>query len=86
MPVQCFKSGLQFNGQAQRIKNLCLTPAFFGHTPADMLPQIAEFWHVSTWYIISNRNTGKLDNTAFNRIHKGKIRHGPWKQGVFIIT
>ena len=86
MAVEGFEGGLQFDGKAERVKASRLAASLPGHSPADMVPEIAEFRHVATGDVVGNRHAGQLDDAALDGVHEGEIAHRPREQGALGAT
>ncbi len=85
MPVQGLEGRLKLHGNAQRIQDPALAPAFSGHFLSDVGPQIPEHGDLVARDVLGHGNPGEFDNAAFDGIHQGKVAHGPGKQGAFHI-
>ena len=78
--VEGVECGLQLRRQIAGVEEIGLAPSFFRHPCADMLPQVAEHGHLAAGDVVGHRHARQLDDAAFDRIHEGKIAHGPRKE------
>ena len=86
MPVQRFKGGLQFDGQAERVEVFVFAATFFRHLAADVFPNVAKLGHLTAGDIVGDRHARQFHDATFNRVHQRKIAHRPGKNCPFGIA
>ena len=79
--VEGLKGSLQRRRKVQWVQVTRPAPSRARHVPADVLPQVAEHWHVGSRDVVRNRNTRELDDAALNGVHEREVAGGPGEQG-----
>ena len=86
MPVERFQRGLEFDGNAQRVEHIPLTPPLLRHPLADVLPQVTKLGHIVAGDIVGHRHAGQLDDPALDGIHQREVAHSPREESALGIT
>ena len=80
MAVEGLESGLQARGEFERVEFLALAAALLGHVFADVLPKIAEHWHLVAGDVFRHRHARQFDDAALDGVHEREVAHRPREQ------